>query len=250
MRNRIATLIVLVASFWSQGQEINDSLQDTSLKFKPAALILPAGMITYGIMGINNDPVKRWDREIRESLEPDGIKTNIDDYSRFAPIAAVYGLNLAGIEGKHQFWDRTLILGTSTLLMYSSVNLIKNNTSIRRPSGRSLSSFPSGHTAIAFMGAEFMHQEFKHLSAWYSVGAYSVAALSGFLRVYNDKHWFSDVVAGAGIGILCTKIGYWVYPMLKSIIFKKEKMNTSQASLSFTPFYNGRELMLGTGIIF
>ena len=41
----------------------------------------------------------------------------------------------------------------------------------------------------------------------------------GFLRMYNNKHWLSDVVAGAGIGIMSTKIAYWIYPVIKRKLF-------------------------------
>ena len=133
--------------------------------------------------------------------------------------------------------------------MYSSVRLIKNNTSVRRPSGRSVSSFPSGHTALSFMAAEFLHQEYGHVSPWYSIAGYTVATATGFLRIYNDKHWFSDVLAGAGIGILSTKIGYWLYPFIKNVIFNNN-IKESQVHLQIAPLYNGNELLLATSLRF
>ena len=38
--------------------------------------------------------------------------------------------------------------------------------------------------------------------------------------MYNNRHWLTDVAAGAGIGILSTKIAYWLYPFLNSKLFK------------------------------
>jgi membrane-associated phospholipid phosphatase len=52
-----------------------------------------------------------------------------------------------------------------------------------------------------------------------------VATGTGFFRMYNDRHWLTDVAAGAGIGILCTKTAYWLYPKCKT--FKKKKQNVS-----------------------
>src|SRR5690349_22769192 len=55
---------------------------------------------------------------------------------------------------------------------------------------------------------------------------YAVAAATGYLRMYNNKHWFSDVMAGAGIGIASTKIAYWLYPALKNTFFKTRLNHT------------------------
>ncbi|AUC79838.1 PA-phosphatase [Nonlabens sp. MB-3u-79] len=233
-------------------QKVADSLPfQKEVSFKYSSLLLPTGLVSYGILGIKNDPVRKWDRDIRKSLDPNGTKTSVDDYILFTPIAAAYGLDLAGIKGRNNMLDKSTILGTSTLLLYSSVNIIKNNTNIRRPSGKSQSSFPSGHTAISFMAAEFLHQEYGQVSLWYSIAGYSMATATGFLRMYNDKHWFSDVMAGAGIGILSIKIAYWLYPLLKNVIFKnRNKTLESQVQFQLTPLYTGNELLLATSLRF
>lgn len=64
-------------------------------------------------------------------------------------------------------------------------------------------SFPSGHTAGAFIMATL-------LSAIYSIvciPAYFMAGLVGFSRIYNGVHYTSDVLAGMVLGISCAKIG-------------------------------------------
>ncbi|QJP35276.1 phosphatase PAP2 family protein [Nonlabens sp. Ci31] len=231
-------------------QKAADSLPfQKEVGFKYASLLLPTGLVSYGILGIKNDPVRKWDRDFRNSLDPNGTKTFIDDYILFTPIAAAYGLDLAGIKGRNNMLDKTIIIGTATLLLYASVNIIKNNTDVRRPSGRSQSSFPSGHTAISFMAAEFLHQEYGQVSAWYSIAGYSIATATGFLRIYNDKHWFSDVMAGAGIGILFTKIAYWLHPLLKNVIFKNKTLE-SHVQFQITPLYTGNDLLLATSLRF
>lgn len=250
---RLILLCILFTFLQGNGQKKEaDSLPlSKELKFTYASLILPAGLITYGVFGIKNDPIRQWDRDLRNQLQPDGVKTGIDDYTVLAPILTTYGLELAGVEGRNDLVNKSIILGTSTLFMYSTVRLIKNNTSVRRPSGRSVSSFPSGHTALSFMAAEFLHQEYGHVSAWYSIVGYSVATATGFLRIYNDKHWLSDVMAGAGIGILSTKIAYWLHPLIKNVIFKNKIENQdSQVQLQIAPLYNGNELLLSTSLRF
>ncbi len=87
------------------------------------------------------------------------------------------------------------------------VSGLKTWTNETRPNGDARS-FPSGHTSFAFAMAHFMHKEYGELSAWYSVGAYSCATAVGIMRVAKNAHWISDVVAGAGIGILSTELVY------------------------------------------
>ena len=48
------------------------------------------------------------------------------------------------------------------------------------------------------MTATMMSKEYGGRSPWYSVGAYSVATVTGLMRMANNKHWLSDVLAGAG----------------------------------------------------
>lgn len=117
------------------------------------------------------------------------------------------------------------------------MGIIKGTGNEMRPDGTSNNSFPSGHTATAFMGAVFLYQEYRDISTWYGVAGYAVAARTGFFRMYKDRHWFSDVAAGAGIGILSTKIAYWVHPLMKDLLFpKKENLNGM-----IMPLYSGKQ---------
>lgn len=89
----------------------------------------------------------------------------------------------------------------------------------RRPDSDTRNSFPSGHTATAFMGAEFLYREYGDVSPWIGYAGYAVAATTGYLRIYNNRHYLNDVIAGACVGILSARIAYWIYPR----IFKKSK---------------------------
>ena len=136
----------------------------------------------------------------------------IDNYLQWVPAIAVYALNMAGIHGEHNFLDRSMIYALSNLFMGMSVYVVKNGSHEQRPDGSDYLSFPSGHTAEAFLSAEFLMQEYKNLSIWYGIGGYAMATSVAYLRMYNNKHWFSDVVAGAGFGILSTRFAYILIP--------------------------------------
>ncbi len=150
-----------------------------------------------------------------------------ENFFQFAPVALVYGLNLVGVHGKNTFIDRTLIFAMAEGMMGLTTFGIKKISHRLRPDGSNYYSFPSGHTANAFLGAEFMAQELGDKSIAYSAVGYSFATATGILRIYNRDHWFSDVVAGAGFGILSTKAAYLLYPYIRNRLFKagREKEN-------------------------
>lgn len=190
-------------------------------KFKPLQLIIPATMIGVGIVGLESHWIINRNHEIGNELQESGHKKfTLDDFSQFMPAAAVYGLRLCGVKGLHDFRGQTILLGTSALLMGAAVTVIKSTSNVRRPDGSALNSFPSGHTATAFMGAELLRREYWRISPWIGVAGYAVAAGTGFLRMYNNRHWLTDVVGGAGIGILSVEIAYWLYPFITRIFFK------------------------------
>lgn len=65
------------------------------------------------------------------------------------------------------------------------------------------SSFPSGHTAVAFSIATSLSRDIK--GPWDDVALYGAASLTGLARMNDNKHWLSDVVAGAAVGIFAGK---------------------------------------------
>jgi membrane-associated phospholipid phosphatase len=137
------------------------------------------------------------------------FKTRIDDYLQFFGPAMTVGLKLGGYEGRSD-WPRLLAsAGMSYALMAVLVNGIKNTAKEMRPDGSSANSWPSGHTATAFVGATMLHKEYGLTrSPWFSVAGYGVATATGVMRVLNNRHWVSDVMSGAGLGILSAELGY------------------------------------------
>ncbi|WP_079700840.1 phosphatase PAP2 family protein [Daejeonella lutea] len=168
--------------------------------------------------------VWRTDKELNHELleEMPGFSTNIDDKLQYAPVALVYTLGALGAKGKNNLFDRTALYLISNSLMGATVNFLKSNTYKLRPSGDDRRSFPSGHTATAFVAAEFMRQEFKDNSPIFGYVGYSLAGATGALRMMNNKHWFSDVIAGAGVGIASTRLTYFAYPWFRKNVIKRE----------------------------
>ncbi len=147
------------------------------------------------------------------------FKTEIDNYTQYFGPAMAIGLKLGGVEGRSD-WGRFL---ASSAMSYAAmavlVNSIKYTSREMRPDGSTRNSWPSGHTATSFVGATILHKEYglTH-SPWYSVAGYSVATATGIMRVLNNRHWVSDVLSGAGIGIISGELGY----ALCDLIFKNQ----------------------------
>ena len=137
------------------------------------------------------------------------FKTGIDDYLQFFGPAMTVGLKLGGYEGRSD-WPRLLAsAGLSYAIMAGFVNGIKYTAKEMRPDGSTANSWPSGHTATAFVGASLLHKEYGLTrSPWWSVAGYGVATATGVMRILNNRHWISDVMSGAGIGIMSTELGY------------------------------------------
>lgn len=243
LRLVVALLFSAVAASAQDSLTVADSTPVQSVKknsraIKPATYIIPAVMVTYGLVALESKSLKQLDQNIKQIIwdQNPHKTTKIDDYTGFVPIVAVYALNISGVKGKHNFVDRTLLLGLSYALAGAVVTPVKHLTNKFRPDGSNRLSFPSGHTSQAFASAEFLRMEYKDVSPWYGVAGYAVAAVTGYLRMYNNKHWMSDVVTGAGVGILSVQFVYWVYPKLKQK-FSKNKNGTAMV----VPYYRDKE---------
>lgn len=258
MRVVLVVLLVVITSSRSIGQEdytkylSNDSihkrLNTKDYKFSYKQLILPSTLMIYGIVESTLAPkYKLLNYGIgHEVANHKPGKFQIDDITQYVPTASVYALNLLGVEGKHNLRDRTIILGMASLFTAASVNTIKYTAKVERPDKSARNSFPSGHTAIAFIGAEFLWQEYRDVSIWYGIAGYTIATGTGVFRMYNNKHWFGDVAFGAGLGILSTKLAYWLFPVVDRTFINKEKKgdrNNSKKleSFAFSPYYNGSQ---------
>jgi hypothetical protein len=145
------------------------------------------------------------------------FKSSIDDYSQYFGPAMTLGLKIGGVEGRSD-WGRFLASAAMSYgIMAAFVNGIKYTAKEMRPDGSQANSWPSGHTATSFVGATILHKEYGLTrSPWYSIAGYGVATATGVMRVLNNRHWVSDVLSGAGIGIMSTEVAY----ALSDVIFK------------------------------
>jgi membrane-associated phospholipid phosphatase len=163
----------------------------------------------------NEQPFRRWDRSAGESVNRTVHRRySADDCLQYAPAVIAYGLDfIPGVTSEHNLGDRTLLFATSYLFAGIAVGAMKTGIPVWRPDGSADNSFPSGHTTVAFTGAHLLFREYRHQSPWIGVGGYVAATATGALRVVNRRHWVSDVVTGAGIGILSVEAARLMLPV-------------------------------------
>lgn len=147
----------------------------------------------------------------RDALQHDCHRAlHFDDYLQYLPAATPLSLKICGLESRHSLWKMALLESASYLCGAILLNTAKYTLGVERPDGNERNSFPSGHTFTAFTGAELTRLEYGKSHPWVAATAYAVAALVGFMRLYNNRHWLGDVLAGAGLGLLTPNLVYWI----------------------------------------
>lgn len=241
----LTTLILLFISQSAIAQRIevidsaivkNNFWNSKPVRISAVPVLLIAG--SAATWGIRKDV-----RSFRNRYLPT-FRYHYDDYLQYAPVVAVLGLNAAGVKGKNKMGRALVSYAFSAVIMASVVNTVKYTAKVERPDGSSNNSYPSGHTANSFMNATFLHKEYgQYRSPLYSVGAYTAATATAVGRELNNRHWISDVLAGAGIGILSTELGY----VVADKIFKEKgqhiKLTNNHVPIQLKPSFI--ELKLG-----
>ena len=212
---------------------------DKPHQFEWRQTILPVSLMGVGTLSLAPSFIKNGSRKVTNSLidmRGNHRRLVFDDYLQYLPVATSLMLGCTGVKARHSFGDRALILATSYAALAVLTNVPKWCIDEKRPEYAAHNSFPSGHTATAFMGAELVRIEY---GGWSAVGAYAVASGVAILRMYNGRHWLHDVVAGAGVGILCARVGEWSCPLWKRAFQKREKENSVRFSPMVSPVGGG-----------
>lgn len=224
LRGSLYILIGLLVPFWAMGQTAQDvdSLQlDQETNRKPSLLkkmILPAAL-TGAALVINKS---RFERDIQPQLNKD-LTTNIDDYTRFAPIAGMYVADALGVQAENHWFDQSKNAALSLLLTQLVTTGMKVSIDKERPNGANKEAFPSGHTSLAFASATVLFEEFKNTEPVLAYSGYAFALTTGYLRIAKNRHWVSDVILGSAVGIAITKLVYHLDHLFAWNPFKKSE---------------------------
>jgi membrane-associated phospholipid phosphatase len=218
----------------------------TYLATSPARLDKESALITLGIVGATG--ILYWqDQNIRHYFQ-DHKTSTLDDLSPIVEKFGVFGGDLAflalyggtGYLAQNEKMKETALLSLESFAVAGAINVaVKAGVGRARPDvgeGKSsfkpfavdklmsgdldYTSFPSGHTVDAFSIASVFADSYD--SPWVGITAYGLASLVCLQRIYADRHWASDVFAGAVLG---TVVG-------KSVVYLHKNKNKNSVYLA------------------
>jgi len=213
------TILLSSAEVLAQHQEkiIPNTSSDSCPSFKIKETILPVTLLAYGSSKPIVSAIGRIDQDIRNQISArySNISYRADDWLQWAPSASVYALDAAGVKLKHRFREH-LLLDAGSIIITGGAGFVMRKVS-ERIKGFDIkdTQFPSGHTSNAFRGAELLRQEMSGRHPLLQWSGYLVAGLVAGSRLMRGEHYLSEVVAGAGLGILSTKITYGLFHRIK-----------------------------------
>lgn len=204
MKHLLAIMTILLLPLVPQAQ--HDTLRLRTTPLIGSAMLSSATLVSL------RPELHRYEVSLHNDLGLAQVpRQPFDDVLQFVPIAAPLVLNLAGLESEHDFGQIALMSATASLIGLAAVESAKLFYHAERPDGSAYTSFPSGHTFMAFTGADILRREYGRRYPWLPYVGYGVAAVVGAMRVYNSRHWPSDVLAGAGVALLSVSFTYWLY---------------------------------------
>lgn len=178
---------------------------------KVMGFVPPIGLILYGLTIKDNSGLyssQSIHTDMRSTF-PD-FHSPIDNYIDQLPLATAFVTGfIPGTKPRHSNGRRLWMFVQAQVITSVAVLALKHYTHEQRPNGENYLSFPSGHTAQAFMGAALFDAEYPGQLKGLKIGLYTVAGLTGMLAMMNDRHWANDVLVGAGVGMLSVRLLYW-----------------------------------------
>lgn len=222
-------LVIMALSSSSEASSLSTHV-DTLKQPLWQSAVLPLALISGGIILNDQDRKLRIQDRIRNRFGV--VSTPMDDYLQHVPILTLAIYELAHPHRRDRYLADARYLMMSGALSVGLVHIVKTAIPSQRPSGGKRS-FPSGHTTYAFTMATVQFQLLRKENIWLALSGYLPAAGTAFYRVVRDKHWVSDVLVGAGIGILIPNVlsrWKWLHPL---------KVENARMSYQFGIFPSG-----------
>ena len=222
-----------------------------SLNTKPKKSFIKQSIVPFSLIGtglvINYASGSIGKENIQKQIQNQfpNFETNADDFLLFVPAITMYAADLLKVESKNDAFTQTKYLFISGLANSLVTYGIKKLTNEERPNGEDNLSFPSGHASNAFVMATVLYHEFKDSNPWIAYSGFVFAGTTAAFRVLNNVHWVSDVLVGAGLGIIITDLVYRFEPLKNWNPFKNKNMK-----MTWSPTYVNNGLGLYANIQF
>ncbi|MDR1981223.1 MAG: phosphatase PAP2 family protein [Tannerellaceae bacterium] len=216
------------------GTEEGGQPAEEGYAFKPAALILPVSLIAVGVAGTVIDGMN----DFHLFRRSDAVRSfEVDNYMEWGMLGWVFLCDLTG-KGKHSVVDQLILLTLAEGMNAGMVHGLKKVINTPRPDGKPYA-FPSGHTANAFLGAHLAWKEFKDSNPVLAYSGYAAAAAVAGMRLYKNRHWVADVVAGAGFGILSVELSCLIYFSIRQAIARSADRKAANRLVIAPAFHEG-----------
>lgn len=213
--NQLMALECLISN---KNDVYNDSIKGQQLL---ESSFLPLVLVAGGLVLNQSDFEKNLQKDLREKLGND-FYFGIDNVLLFVPSIEVYAFDLIGLKSKNHWFDQTKYMAISNVTTLVLTLALKELINKQRPNKENNYSMPSGHSSLVFTNATIVYQEFYESSPALASTGYIFASATAAMRVANNKHWISDVMVGAGLGIVVTNLVYYFEPLKNFNPFKKD----------------------------
>ncbi|HEY4195053.1 MAG TPA: phosphatase PAP2 family protein [Mucilaginibacter sp.] len=187
-------------------------------------MIRPIILISFLFFGVGDCLAQNWNVDILKAINPQNPNSsywkNTSASAYVVPALASFGTLIYGMaanapDGRYHAYEAFISIGVNTIISEG----LKFSFNEERPADKYPGeifassrihgkSFPSGHATLAFTTATTLSLEYHK---WYvTVPAFLWAGSVGYSRLYLGKHYPTDVLAGAGLGIGTGYLSHWL----------------------------------------
>lgn len=220
---KLSFLIAFTLLFTQIYGQKNDTLTSNKLSYKH--FIIPATLIASGSLLLGS----RLNTDLQEKsrvVVGENFHSAADDVFPLIPIVQIYTGKYLGFQPENTVLHQSIDIVVANSLTLGIITATKYLVKEERPDQSDNLSFPSGHTAIAFTNAALLFYEYRASNFWYASSGFLFATATAVFRVANNRHYASDVLTGAGIG-LASGILISYYNPFQSIRFGKNRETTA-----------------------
>ncbi len=219
--------------FLQKAPQLSWTKKHKSLLLKSSSALLATGIFITAYNRYDR-PLRVISQKERTSIS-DKAASLVEPMGTSLPLHATFATMFAlGALAKRPKMREAAIVGLGSFYLSAvSTSFLKKSFQRHRPSNTDDShlfdgadgngqntSFPSSHTSNAFAAATALASVYRD-SKWVPQVAYGVATLVGLSRINDNKHWASDVLAGAALGYLTGKVSYWTFTKVKNQLQKR-----------------------------
>lgn len=235
MRKFLLTLIVVLAFNnlqASQWQHYHSSLRNI-VDYQVQKELIFVGAIALPLSFYLDSKVQEF--AVKQGFFSDNISNIGDEYGHrkgYVAVACVMAIHsLATGKSRQKSCTEIRLVAEGVLAGQIVIEVLKSATKRKRPNGKSSRSFPSGHTGGAFGLAATLDAIYGKKIG---IPAYLMAGFVGLSRINDNKHYLSDVVAGALIGTAVARGFAKNYEKKWQIV---PSMNSREKSLTFSYYF-------------